>query len=382
MLPKERIRAAFDGQPTDRAPIHHIGFSSQVASMVLGREAYVGGGIQQWREACALWQGTDAHNEFLLRSRRDAFDLAIALGHDLIRMAYWRMPTRPIRRLDEYTFLYGDPDREWQLYRCDPETELYQIVDRHPKRDEPELEWLEDVVAGREKALDEFRPTAETFDSTRQMINTYGKRHALRVGGGDLAIPYEPAIWLEATAARPDLVARHLDVQVERLVRSVEAMAAVGVEYLFGGGDMAANQGPLYSPRVFHELMAPRLKRICDACHQHGIRYLFASDGNLWAVADDLFGNCGVDGYYEIDGRADMDLRRLRERFPRLTLIGNMSSRTLHTGSREDVIAETTSCLEEAERSGGVIVGVSNYLLPGTPRENLEAMLETIESHR
>ncbi len=383
MTSKERIRAAFDHQPTDKVPIHHIGFSSCVASMVLGREAYVGGGIQQWREANALWRGQEAHREFLARSREDAFDLAMAIGNDMVRMEYWRMPTKPTRKLDEHTFLYGDPDGHWQVRRFDPETELYQVIDQHPKiAGQMDLETLEGTVEARERALVGFNPTPESFASTRELLDTYGKEHAIRVGGGSLGIPYEPAIWLEATLLRPDLVARYLDVQAERAIRSIPALADVGVEYLFGGGDFASNEGPFYSPQLFHELMLPRLKRICQTCHQYGIRYLFASDGDLWPLADDLFEASGVHGYYEIDGRAGMDLGRLRERYPDLVLIGNISSHTLHLGSRDDVIAETLSCLEEAKRSNGVIVGVSNYLLPGTPRVNLDAMLDTIEQFR
>ena len=159
-------------------------------------------------------------------------------------------------------------------------------------------------------------------------------------------------------------------------------MAAAGVKMLFGGGDFAADHGPFYSPRAFHDLMLPRLKRITEACHKHGLYYLFASDGNLWPLADDLFGNSGVDGFYEIDGKAGMDLRKLRERFPHLVLIGNISSYTLHRGTKEDVIRETTSCLDEARRSLGIIVGVSNYILPGTPEENLWAMIETMKEFR
>jgi uroporphyrinogen decarboxylase len=151
---------------------------------------------------------------------------------------------------------------------------------------------------------------------------------------------------------------------------------------IFGGGDFASNQGPFYSPESFHELMLPGLKRITDACHKYGIYYLFASDGNLWPVAEDLFGNSGVDGFYEIDGRAGMDLRKLRERFPHLTLIGNISSVTLHTGTKEDVIRETMTCLEEAKRSGGIIVGVSNCIVPGTPEENLWTMVDTMKKNR
>jgi len=95
-----------------------------------------------------------------------------------------------------------------------------------------------------------------------------------------------------------------------------------------------------------------------------------------------LFGTSGIDGYYEIDRRAGMDLGELRERFPKLTLIGNISSHTVHLGSRDEVVSEVLSCLEDANRSQGIIVGTSNYFVPGTPIENVEAMLETIRQYR
>ena len=89
-----------------------------------------------------------------------------------------------------------------------------------------------------------------------------------------------------------------------------------------------------------------------------------------------------IDGYYEIDRRAGMDLGRLRERFPDLVLIGNVSSHTVHLGSRGEVIAEALSCLEEARRNGGIIVGTSNYFVPHTPVENVLALIEAIRQYR
>jgi len=77
MTPKERAQAAFDRKPSDR-------FSSEMASALLGREAYVGRGIQQWRQVVAL-----------------GFD------HDIIRASYWRCNRKPIRKLDENTFVLG-----------------------------------------------------------------------------------------------------------------------------------------------------------------------------------------------------------------------------------------------------------------------------------
>ncbi len=77
-----------------------------------------------------------------------------------------------------------------------------------------------------------------------------------------------------------------------------------------------------------------------------------------------------------------MDLNRLRDTFPDLTLIGNLSSHNLHTGTREEVIEEARACVETAKGRKGIIVGISNMPMPGTPVENVAAMLETIEKHR
>jgi len=152
------------------------------------------------------------------------------------------------------------------------------------------------------------------------------------------------------------------------------------VQVMLGGGDMASYKGPMYSPKAFRELIVPRLKRAVDACHEHGKYYFFASDGDLWPIADDLFPI--VDGFYEIDRRAGMDLKLLRERYPHLTLIGNISSHTLHLGTKEEVIEETLSCIEAAKEYGSIIVGCSNLIVSQTPEENLLAMLGTMEKHR
>ena len=47
MNSKERVDACFRKEKTDKIPVHHVGFSSKAASIILGREVFVGGGIQQ-----------------------------------------------------------------------------------------------------------------------------------------------------------------------------------------------------------------------------------------------------------------------------------------------------------------------------------------------
>jgi len=388
MTSKERVLAAFEHEPTDKVPIHHLGFSSKVASYILGREAYVGGGIQQWREAKALWEGEDAHREFLKRSLRDAFDVGRAVDNDIIRLHYWRLNEKPTKKIDEYTFLYGDPEKKYVIRRFVPSSELFSIVEEFPPRKSMtvsrRLEEAKRIVTELEDQLENYKPGMEEFEEIRFLLREYGREHVIRISGGSVGIGLstEDPVWLMAMVAKPNLAARYLDVQAEFAVKRIRYFAEAGVKILFSGCDIASDEGPCFPPKIFRELVLPRLQRVVEECHKYGIYLLYASDGNLWPIADDLFGRSGIDGYYEIDRRAGMDLHKLRKRFPDLVLIGNISSHTLHFGTRREVIAETLSCLKEAKESRGIIVGVSNYIVPGTPKENIDALLETIRRYR
>jgi hypothetical protein len=382
MLPVERIDAAFRGEPTDRVPIHHIQFSSKMASLILGREAYVGGGIQQFREARALWQGGKAHAEFLARSLKDAVDLAIATEQDMVRPYHWRMNQKPAKLIDEFTFQYDNPGGGYQVMRFFSETETYQVIDEQPLKPEVTVEDLERQVTDAERAAAEYRASEAVFADPLQAREMVKGERAMRCAGVWLNIPYESPAWLEATLTRPDLVGRYLDTFVETSCKNAALAGRLGLKYLFGGGDFATNAGPMYSPRVFHELMLPRLQKISAACSAAGVHHLFGTDGNTWLVSTDLFGESGVSGYYEIDRDAGMDLRKLRARFPHLTLIGNIASRTLHCGTRQQVIDETRETIETARELGHILVGCSNQIVTETPPENMWAMLETIRRYR
>lgn len=379
MLPKERVQAAFDHQPSDKVPIYQAGFSSWAGSIVLGREAYVGGGIQQYREARALWEGDDAHQEYIERSRRDAFDIAETLDLDLIRPSYWRMNEKPTRRIDENTFFYGEEDGDWRVMSFNPKTELYQVARRAPQP-APTIEDLERSVAGDTPSPDDYKPTPASWPDLLAAIERFPTRATPGFGTG-LCIPREP-IWLEACVLRPDLVGKHLDRQLAHVPGNVAVMKEMGLRYVCGGGDFAGLLGPMYSPKVFHDLMAPRLKQITEICRVQGCYHGFASDGNLWPVADDLFGTAEVDFFYELDRRSSMDPARLRQTFPHLTLWGGINSETLHLGTVEEVRVETLTALEAAQEHTSMVIGCSNQIVAGTPPQNIEVMLETMREHR
>jgi hypothetical protein len=382
MLPRERVAAIFEHRATDKVPIYMGSFSSRVASAILGRaNACVGGGVNQYYEAKALWEGEDAHAGFEERAFRDAMELPKVLQLDYVRPSYWRLAERPTKRLDEFTFLYGDPGGAHRIMRFDPETELYQVIDQQPRR-ETTLDDIERHVTEMEEGLPEYQPPESLLADWRRAMVVHGATRAVHAFGVGVGIPNQDATWLMAVALRPDLVRRYLDVQAERACRNAELLGRVGARYAHGGGDFAGTHGPNYSPRAFHNLMLPALRKVSDACHRCGVYHMFASDGNLWPVADDLLGASGVDAFYEIDLRAGMDLRRLRERFPHLTLLGGISSYTLHRGTRDDVVRETLAALDAAKELGSTMVGCSNLVVCQTPLANFWAMMETLSGNR
>jgi hypothetical protein len=385
MTSKERVAAVFEHRSTDKVPIYMGSMSSRVASMVLGREAYVGGGAMQYKESAALWEGEDAHKEYLERCMTDALDLARALDVDYVRPSYWRLPVKPTRKIDEYTYFYGNEGGSWYIKRYDPDKELYQTIDSSP-RPEITIDDLERYVERAEKSAASYQPKVEQTFNLQNAINQLGDTKAIHGAGIGISIPwynsYGNELWLEAAIVRPDLVGRYLDVLVARAEKNIAMYASVGIPYLHGGGDFAGKNGPVYSPKVFRELMLPRLQKVSEACRRHGCYHMFASDGNLWSLADDLFGRSGIEGYYEIDKDCDMDLATLRRRFPHLTLLGGISSARLHLGTLEDVKDEVMSALKVANEEGSIIVGCSNMVVPGTPEENFKTMMELLHKHR
>lgn len=378
MTGRERIVACCEHRPVDRVPTYHANISSRAASIVLGHEACVGGAVQRYREAVALWDGEDSHSEFLERTKRDTIDLGNVLDLDLVRVSYWRMDRKPSRRIDENTFFYGDSEGRWEVWRFDADTELYQTVDWSP-RPEPTMEDIEREVERSERGAENYHPTKESFPDILMGLEAYGGQRAIPGTGVGISIP-RTELWLECIVTRPDLVERLLDAQLAHAVRNIEALADVDVQVMLGGGDMASNSGPIYSPRAFRELIVPRQKQVTEACHKHGKYHFFASDGNLWPIAEDLFP--AVDGFYEIDSRAGMDPCLLRERYPHVTLLGSISSYVLHLGTKQEVIDETLSCIEAAKKYGSMVVGCSNLIMSQTPEENLLAMLETIRENQ
>lgn len=373
LTPYGRCLAVIEGRTVDRVPAYTPTIACDVASKILGRDVATGGPSLWYAEARAWMLGDEAHAEFEHRYEHDLLALHRALGIEIFRYG-WRRNVRPTARLDEYTFLYGDPDGVHQVWRWDVDVLNFcrakDTTPRRPPEDWPELaRQIQSTVEGRVEAV---RATAGLQEA--QLQARLGEEMMVVAGGGGFSVGVDEAS-LMACALEPGAVGDILDCQLEVALAQAESLAARGIKVVLGGGDMADKNGPMYSPRMFRDLMLPRLKVFSARCQELGVHYVWRSDGNIWLVSDMVFLEAAIPGYGEVDYDASMEMRTIRERYPNLVVWANVSADVLCRGSREQVYDHCTEILE-GSGGRGYFHGCSNAVLPGTPPENVWAMMK------
>ena len=366
-----RCQAAISGNPVDHPPRYVCGIACEVSSRILGRKAHTGTGSLHYAEADAWCKGDAAHAEFEQKLHQDLADVFRALDVDVFRMP-WRMRERPARRLDQWTFLYGDPDGRHSVYRYSPESGDFGSISSEV--DAPvDAEAFEADVRGRELQEEKSSPQPALPREHIEMHRRYGREFFLVCNGGDVSVGLGE-LRMTLLALAPDAMRRDLMLQARAAERLGRALGASGCpRVLLSGGDLAGNTGPMYSPAAFREVTLPAYRWLMERLSPLGVHVFFRSDGDIRPVADMIFREAGVPGFGEVDREAGMTIARLRERFGRLVIWGNVPSRLLACGKPEHVRDESRRIVDESGGTG-YFHGCSNAILQGTPLENVEAM--------
>lgn len=368
----QRCSVAIEGKMPDRVPAYTPTICSDVAAGILGRPAHTGGPALWYAEAVAWCEGQSAWQEFDSRVMEDIIDLDRALGQDVIRFP-WRNNIRPTLRLDVNSFLCGDPDGEHQVWRWDEQSMNFLFVRESKVR--PDADWP--ALARRmEKELDsriaQARENAGVAEARLQ--ERVGDSMLVAAGGAGLSLGVDEER-LVAAALEPGAVADILDCDLAVGLAQLDGIARRGIKVVLGGGDMADKNGPLYSPEMFTRFMLPRWKRVADHCRKLGLHYVWRSDGNLWKVSDMLFREAGFPGFGEPDFEAGMTTASLREKYPGLVIWANLSGDLIRRGTAAEVYRHA---MEQLQASHGLryLHGCSNTILPGTPPENVRALMK------
>lgn len=126
--------------------------------------------------------------------------------------------------------------------------------------------------------------------------------------------------------------------------------------------DMSYNNGPMLSEASFDEFLLPYYHRIVPRLKSRGIPVLVDSDGQVDAMIPWLE-RAGIEGVYPLERQAGVDIVQLRERHPRLLMMGGFDKMTMTRG--EPAMRAEFERLLPVMRSGGYIISVDHQTPPG-----------------
>ena len=379
MTGKQRFEAILKHKRPDKMPLMIPTVACTVASEILGRPAHTGADSLHFAEELALFQGEAAHAEFEEKLIQDTAALAKALRVDIIRET-WRMRGKPTKRLDENTLLFGDENGGHTIKRFFPQTQSYGII----KNTNPP-ETADDIINQIRNTINQTpsKPTKETslnsISGSRWLFDLLKHENLGEIVPG-FGVPftmYTPA-WLEAMALEPALLREYLLWCVSGAIAHMEHLADAGYVFFNGGGDLAGNTGPLFSPALCRQILTDALTQYSNACGHKNVTFCYRTDGDIWKIFNELLVLPGVQAFGEVDRDASMTVGAIRAKHPNLVILGNMSSALLRLGTPQQVREDQRKQLEESQGLN-FIPGPSNAIVHGTPVENIFAMIEEIE---
>jgi len=163
----------------------------------------------------------------------------------------------------------------------------------------------------------------------------------------------------------PDRLVAFIERLGDFLVGIVEGQVAAAGGRLAGlyvWGDVAYDQGMLFSPDFWRRAHKVQLARLCDAIHAHGLQVIYHGCGDASAVFDDLI-EAGVDAYNPLEAKAGLDVVDLKRRYgDRWAFNGNIDVRVLATNDRDAVRREVLTKLNAAK--GGGFILQSDHSVP------------------
>lgn len=356
MTPRERVLALLHRQPVDRIPID-LWYTPEIGALLRGHFG-VADDPGLWR-AMQLDKIVWDFMEYKTGTGESAGAQSGAGAERGGSRTMWGVPLKGIQAGAAHYAEFGDAPLK--------DVDSPRQLDDYPWWPHPDRFDYDKAVAVAQQAAPEFvviGPWVSCFE-------IYCQLRGLEQAMMDLAL-------------EPDLVDAILDrveaIQTE-MMRRFFARAGGLLTLAFISDDIGGQNGLLMSPETWRRHLEPRLKRWCRLIHEHDLKVFYHSDGGLEPLIGPLL-DCGIDVLNPVQHACPgMELAALKRNFgDRVIFHGGVDNQTvLPRGTVADVRAETRRCLETlgAARTGYICCSCHNTQ-PGTPLENILAMVETV----
>jgi len=165
-----------------------------------------------------------------------------------------------------------------------------------------------------------------------------------------------------------------------------EYLSAIGdfIEYHWVGDDWGVQNGPLVSPKMFKELVAPRFRKMIDFVKSKtDAKVIYHTCGSTDWVMEDLI-EIGVDIVQPLQANAtgNEDPARLKKMFgDRMVFHGNTNNQGVFHKSKNEVIADVLYRIRYLAPGGGYIFSSGHNIQANMPPENILALFDTAKEY-
>lgn len=227
------------------------------------------------------------------------------------------------------------------------------------------------LVANREEYLTFKKYLYGDTSYVREWVNHWAARHAS--GETVLWLSLEGPFWYPRTLLgiedhlfaffdQPELMREMNEDLLQFNLRVLEELFAICVpEFVVIAEDMSYNHGPMLSRELFDEFMAPFYRGIVPKLLEHGVVPFVDTDGDI-TIATEWFAGVGIQGLLPLERMAGVDIAALRQRNPRLNMIGAYDKTVMHLG--EARVRQEFERILPVMRQGGYIPGVDHQTPP------------------
>jgi hypothetical protein len=185
-----------------------------------------------------------------------------------------------------------------------------------------------------------------------------------------------------AYAENPQLVSDWLEAlnwaEIQRVHETADfALSPVALVF----ADIASTEQVFFSPKFLRKEFFPRLAKLVAAWHEHGVKVIYHSDGNLWAVLED-FHQVGIDGINPLEPLSKMYAGDVRKAYPEWILMGGIDvSQLLPFGTETEVRQAVRKTIDDAGATGRFWIGSTTEIHPAAKLDNVLAMWDEIEKY-
>ncbi len=178
----------------------------------------------------------------------------------------------------------------------------------------------------------------------------------------------------------PELADQILEIPFRYHLAAARRLVELGVDMVWLGDDVGAQNGMLISPAHWRKFFKPRMAQLISEIKaiNPNLKVAYHSDGAIWPIVPELI-EIGIDVLNPVQP-ACMDPALVKEKFgDRLCFWGSIDEQhTLPFGNPVQVREEVLRRMDTIGNNGGLILGPTHHVQLDTPMQNFWAMVKTI----